>query len=237
MLGSIVDILIFLVGILFVTTSAASLEYFRQLRKAQKEYEQAKEVVEDIIISFNRQIENEAKKLEITAYQVEANSSKVRKVSDEITEVGTHLRTITQQIDTSHKDKEDIKTKLIEMNEKIQTSMESYTELMSKVSNLEQKAGGFQGSKETRINTVIPIRRKRALAPLTRTELAVLEKLVSEGPMTAPKIRNEIKLSREHTARLMKKLYDEGYLERDTSKIPFRYWSKKEMEKLLKNNE
>jgi len=231
-----VDILIFLVGVLLATTLAASLEYFRQLQKTQKEYEQAKEVVEDIVISFNRQIENEARKLEITAYRVEANSLKVAKVSEEITEIGTHLRTLTQQFNTPYKE-EDISAKLIEINEKIETTMESYKELMSKVSNLEQKTESFQGSREPSIDTVIPIRRKRALAPLTKTELAVLEKLVSEGPMTAPKIRNEIKLSREHTARLMKKLYDEGYLERDTSKIPFRYWSKKEMEELLKNNE
>jgi hypothetical protein len=35
----------------------------------------------------------------------------------------------------------------------------------------------------------------------------------------------------------MKKLYEEGYLERDSSKIPFKYGVKKEMEKLLKKAE
>jgi hypothetical protein len=35
----------------------------------------------------------------------------------------------------------------------------------------------------------------------------------------------------------MKKLYENGYLERDTNKIPFRYSIKKEMEKLLKKAE
>jgi hypothetical protein len=35
----------------------------------------------------------------------------------------------------------------------------------------------------------------------------------------------------------MKKLYEEGYLERDTGKIPFKYSVKKEMEKLLKKTE
>jgi len=58
-----------------------------------------------------------------------------------------------------------------------------------------------------------------------------------EGPKTAPEIKDRIRLSREHTARLMKKLYEEGYLERDTSKIPFKYRVKKEMEKLLKKTE
>jgi hypothetical protein len=35
----------------------------------------------------------------------------------------------------------------------------------------------------------------------------------------------------------MKKLYESGYLERDTNKIPFKYSVKKEMEKLLKKTE
>ena len=53
-------------------------------------------------------------------------------------------------------------------------------------------------------------------------------------------MKNRISLSREHTARLMKKLYEKGYLERETGKIPFRYTVKKEMEKFLnstKNNQ
>jgi hypothetical protein len=35
----------------------------------------------------------------------------------------------------------------------------------------------------------------------------------------------------------MKKLYEEGYLERETGNIPFRYTVKKEMEKFLKKAE
>ncbi|MCW4043605.1 MAG: hypothetical protein NWE90_07780, partial [Candidatus Bathyarchaeota archaeon] len=63
------------------------------------------------------------------------------------------------------------------------------------------------------------------------------EILALEGPKIAPQIKEKIELSREHTARLMKKLYEEGYLERDTNKIPFKYYIKKEMEKLLKKSE
>jgi hypothetical protein len=35
----------------------------------------------------------------------------------------------------------------------------------------------------------------------------------------------------------MKKLYESGYLERETGKIPFKYSVKKEMEKLLRKAE
>ena len=69
------------------------------------------------------------------------------------------------------------------------------------------------------------------------TELAVLEIISREVEKTAPEIREKIGLTREHSARLMKKLYKDGYLERDTHKMPYVYRLKKEMEKILKKRE
>ncbi len=57
----------------------------------------------------------------------------------------------------------------------------------------------------------------------TATELQVLTLLASEGPKSAPEIGKTIGRSREHTARMMKKLFQEGYIRRDPSRIPFRY--------------
>ena len=74
---------------------------------------------------------------------------------------------------------------------------------------------------------------RRVLAPIpelgtlpsitTPTELQVLTMLASEGPKSAPEIGRVVGRSREHTARLMKKLYEEGYIRRDQTRIPFRY--------------
>jgi predicted HTH transcriptional regulator len=87
---------------------------------------------------------------------------------------------------------------------------------------------------ETKIETAIPIKRERALAPLTETELHVLEIIAEGGEKTAPEIKDLIKLTREHSARLVKKLYEEGYLERSTEKTPYAYRVKEEMLKILK---
>jgi len=57
----------------------------------------------------------------------------------------------------------------------------------------------------------------------TPTELQVLTLLANEGPKSAPEIGRAVARSREHTARLMKKLYEEGYIRRDQTRIPFRY--------------
>jgi DNA-binding MarR family transcriptional regulator len=74
---------------------------------------------------------------------------------------------------------------------------------------------------------------RRILAPVpslgtlpsitTPTELQVLTMLANEGPKSAPEIGQAVGRSREHTARLMKKLYEEGYIRRDQTRIPFRY--------------
>jgi predicted HTH transcriptional regulator len=115
--------------------------------------------------------------------------------------------------------------------------------LKNKLASLEEelhKLAAAPPQQELKTETtlpVIPIRRDKALASLTETEVAVLEFLSTEGPKTAPEIKEKVQLSREHTARLMKKLYEDGYVERETDKLPFKYRVKAEMEKLLKKPE
>ena len=127
--------------------------------------------------------------------------------------------------------------KLGEIDKKVRDAVASQKALTPRISDIEERTRQFSVGPEKGVEAVIPIRREKALAPLTETELSVLEILALEGPKTAPEIKDKIKLSREHTARLMKKVYEEGYVERDTGKIPFKYRIKKEMEKLLKKTE
>jgi DNA-binding MarR family transcriptional regulator len=60
------------------------------------------------------------------------------------------------------------------------------------------------------------------LARLTPTEKAVLE-LLARGPRAAPEIGRFVAKSREHTGRLMKSLFDEGFVERETHRQPYVY--------------
>lgn len=48
-------------------------------------------------------------------------------------------------------------------------------------------------------------------------------KLLAEGPKTSRQIETVIGRSREHTARLMKKLFELGYVTRDTTTKPYTY--------------
>ena len=61
------------------------------------------------------------------------------------------------------------------------------------------------------------------LAALTPTERLTLDILRAEGSVAAPELGKRLKKSREHTSRLMKKLYMEGYVNRESNRTPFRY--------------
>jgi hypothetical protein len=61
------------------------------------------------------------------------------------------------------------------------------------------------------------------LAALTPTERRTLEILRVDGTKGAPELSTRLKKSREHTSRLMKKLYMEGYVTRESNRAPFRY--------------
>jgi archaellum component FlaC/DNA-binding CsgD family transcriptional regulator len=229
-------------------TVGTSIEYYRQIRRAQKEYEKARNFVEDIVLSFNRELKRETDRLELITLKVEGSSAKAD--------------TSLKKIDTVEKRIAPFEEQFGAINRSIAQSMQTNTNILSGLSSLELKIKDIEGSQETlkaKISVieeqvqkilltppettseppmgVMPIKRDKAMAALTDTEIIVLEMLAKEGSKTAPEIKERVQLSREHTARLMKKLYEEGYLEREAGKIPFRYSIKKEMENLMKKAE
>jgi hypothetical protein len=231
---------------LLTATVAASVEYYRQIRKAQKEYEKARDFVEDIVLSFNRELKREADKVDLITFKVEGNSAKADTSLKKIDNVEKRIKPFEEQISV-------ITQKLS------QTFSQNNTSILSGLTGLELKIKDIEATQETlrlkivgfedqiQKNTVVPseigknlpitLKRDKTMAALTDTEIAVLEMLSKEGAKTAPEIKERVHLSREHTARLMKKLYEEGYLEREAGKIPFRYTIKKEMENLMQKAE
>jgi DNA-binding MarR family transcriptional regulator len=234
------DFVTVLLGVLLAATVAASVEYYRQIRKAQKEYEKARGVVEDIVLSFNRELKREADKLDVIAFKIEGNLAKADTSLKKVDTLEKRMAPIENQIGTisqvASQSSTNILSGLTGLELKIKDIEASHETLKVKIAGFEEQIQKFNIAPEIS-EPVIHIRRDKAMAALTDTEIAVLEMLSSEGPKTAPEIKERVKLSREHTARLMKKLYEEGYLEREVGKIPFRYSIKKEMEKLLKKPE
>ena len=148
---------------------------------------------------------------------------------------------IVVKVDELGKQTDGLASKLVGVSEVQNLLVKDIDEVKTRLGDLkkaqETVEKHFAEIPEARIETVIPIKREHALEPLTGTELRVLEFIAEAGEKTAPEIRDLTKLTREHSARLVKKLYEEGYLERDVTKAPFKYRVKDEMLKILRKSE
>jgi len=235
--NGVIEVLLTLIGVLLAATIGAAVEYYRQLRKAQKEYEKARNVVEDIVLSFNRELKREADRLELVAYKVEGSTSKADTSLKKVDSIEQKIAPIESKMKVIAENNESVLSKIAEVDTKTQSIEAAHQTLRTKIIELDEQVQKLSAVPEIPIEPVIPIRRDKAMSALTDTEVIVLEMLSAEGPKTAPEIKDRVKLSREHTARLMKKLYEKGYLERETGKIPFRYSVKTEMKNFLNKAE
>jgi DNA-binding MarR family transcriptional regulator len=71
-------------------------------------------------------------------------------------------------------------------------------------------------------DTRVGVLTEDTLAKLTPTERGVLE-LLADGGKAAPEIGRLVAKSREHTARLMKSLFEQGFVEREANRQPYEY--------------
>ncbi len=224
-------------AILLLVTSAVGIKYYRLMRKARFEYEKAAGVVEEIVRSFKRELRRDNEKLDSIGFKIEDNSARIDAAARRVEDVDRRLPQLDKQLAAFSDVTQKSGVALTETGNKILALSQEHETLKTKIAALQDQIEKLSVLPEVRPEPVIPIRRDKAMAALTDTEVSVLEMLAAEGAKTAPEIKERVQLSREHTARLMKKLYEEGYLERETGKIPFRYNVKSEMEKFLNKPE
>ena len=218
--------------LLFVTT-VASIIYYKEIRKVQRKYEEAKGIVSDVVISFNADMERERQELSVLSNKMGSLLSENKHIQKKIESHSNQMRKLATKTEVLELDPQ-LSSRLEELQKNVESLMDSHKRIDSRVTKIEQVEPQTSAPQETKMKTAIPIRRDKALASLTPTELEVLEVLAKEGRKTAPEIKERINLTREHTARLMKNLYVRGYLERRTEKIPYSYSIKDEMLKILK---
>jgi DNA-binding MarR family transcriptional regulator len=247
---------------LLATTAIAAFEYYRQIRLTHKEYIKARDFVEDIVLSFDRELKRESYKFDSMTTKVEGSQTtaqasykkaenierKVEPLESQLEALSASYQKITREIDhtiaENIQNNNNIISGLSGLAEKLKDIESTQETLRSRIAGFEEEIHKLSVARisqpEFKNEVGLPpilIKRDKALGALTDTEIVVLEMLSKEGAKTAPEIKERVHLSREHTARLMKKLYEEGYLEREAGKIPFRYSIKKEMEALLQKAE
>lgn len=230
------DILLSTTVVLLLVTISASLLYYRRIKSVRQEYEKAREVVSDIVVGVDSQFRRQDNRMLLMIQEIKGTVLENKKVVKKVEEHEIRLLDLNNQLGEVPQIEEKFSGHLKEMRSEVEEIKAAQEKMLQKIVAIEKLKQEVYVP-ETNIEAAIPIKKERALAPLTETELTVIEIISKEGEKTAPEIKEKVGLTREHTARLMKKLYKDGYLERDTHKMPYVYRLKEEMQKILKKRE
>ena len=125
---------------------------------------------------------------------------------------------------------EGVLNRLEVLEQEVKSLSEALKGLEAKVSHVER---ALKTVPEAQRAVAKPPAGALTLEGLTPTEVRILRILASEGPMTASVLRERVGRSREHVSRLLKKLYDRGFIERDVSEIPYRYAVRDKVKEML----
>ena len=202
---------------LFIVTIVASYIFYQRIKMAQTEYEDSKGIIRNITSGFTRQVkrmESDLDRLEREALQTRYMASEAIKASS-----GDNEATLAGL------------EKVKELSERVDGIEESIDAMKKDLSKLASQPRVIvpQGP----VDAPIPVQGEDILQTLTETELEVLKMIVDFGEGTVPEIKEQIQKTREHTARLLKKLYDKGFIDRNTNSMPYRYSIRKEIRDLI----
>ncbi len=227
-----IDILVGIYIFLFISTSSMALYYYYRIRQTSKEYLKAKKAINDVIISFNKELRSQEEKVKEIS---EKNDQKIIKILDSITKIEPKIVDLENRLKKIEESNEKIVQEQEILKRQINFARKHDAEPLKDVMLTSVATDGK--SSDVTVTPPIQLRKEKALSSLTDTEIRILKLLANYGERTAVQIRDEIRLTREHTARLMKKLFISGYIERQTEKTPYTYRLKKEMEGLLSSDE
>jgi multidrug efflux pump subunit AcrB len=210
--------LVFTTLALFLVTIVASYIFYQRIKMAQGEYEDSKDAVKNITFGFTRQVkrmETDLDRIEREALQAKYMASEAissKQGDSEATLAGLEkVKELSGRVDV------------------IEESIETMRKDLSKLASQPRMVVPVQNP----VDAPIPVHGEDILQGLTDTELEVLKMIVDFGEGTVPEIKDHINKTREHTARLLKKLYDKGFIDRNTSGMPYRYSIRKEIRDLI----
>ena len=209
--------LFFATACLFAVTVAASFIYYQRIKRAQEEYESSRDVVRSITLGFTQQLV----KLGRSIMNLERDASDARSIASEAMKVSQ------EAMDTANENDGE-RQRLADRIAETEMTLTGMKEEMQKLSRRPAVAPA-----RVEVDAAIPLEQEDVLDQLTPTELEVLALIEEMGEGSVPQIRERIDKTREHTARLLKKLFERGFIDRNTSGMPYRYHIRKEIKELI----
>ncbi len=205
--------LVYITLALFLVTVVASYIFYQRIKMAQGEYEDSKDSVRNITFGFTRQV----KRMESGLDRIERDALQAKYMASEA------LNAKQGNSEATLAGLEKVK-ELSDRVDNIEESIETMKKDLSKLASQPRV-----GVPPSAVDAPIPVQGEDILQGLTDTELEVLKMIVDFGEGSVPEIKEHINKTREHTARLLKKLYDKGFIDRNTSSMPYRYSIRKEI--------
>jgi DNA-binding MarR family transcriptional regulator len=204
---------------LFFITVSASILFYKRIKLAQSEYDDSKIIIRNITYGFTK----EAKRLEKDIHLLEIKVNEARMIANQA---------LSNKVESkiTLNDLEVIKV----LSDRIDNLDEYLVQMKSELQKVANQPKTIISRKD--VEAPIPVKSESILQRLTDTELEVLIMIIEMGEGTVPQIRENIGKTREHTARLLKKLYDNGFIDRNTSGMPYRYSIRKEIKDLIQDN-
>jgi hypothetical protein len=208
---------IFSAASLLAITLIASFIYYGQIKKAQVEYEESKDIVRNITLGFSKRIAGITRALRL----MEEDTAEARLSAKEA------LRTGSEALEVTKKGLEETKI----LSERIKNTEKTLESMKADLQRLVE--GKRIPLQDVAVEAPIPVMQDRIIEQLTETEFSVLAIIDELGEGSVPDIKERIQKTREHTARLLKKLYERGYIDRSTSSMPYRYYIRKEIKEIV----
>jgi septal ring factor EnvC (AmiA/AmiB activator) len=215
--------------IFFIVITVLAYKQYYKILDAKKEYDEAKQLVSNIVLTFRKRVDERNIQVDNILYDVEELQSSIEKRKKNENNFQDNINDIIKSMTSVFTINKKLVDKLVFINTKID-------ELKATDKILYNSLESFKKEQKESLQKPIlnlPPNQRKSFVKLTRTERQIIKILLSEGAKTAPKIMEELNKTREHTSRLMKKLWQEGYIERDTNSIPFIYRPTKELKKRI----
>ena len=225
-------------GVIFVL-SGIVFYYLRSYRNklilVEKEYQNAKKIIRDIVITLKRRQEDHENKIDDILYNIEELSSRIVLLDSSIEDQNKKVFSVDEGVKTALIANAKLSQRLLDMDEVLRFGVISRKELSETLPSIEKK--GTTRRREVKASLQSPVWNESVLDGLTDTEKQILTILVKEGEKTAPEIEKIIDKTREHTSRLMKKLFRAGYVNRNTHKTPYVYKVNNNLSEVINSEE
>jgi len=217
---TIIDLLSVAVLVFILSVGYKALKAFKQSKQAVTETASILEVIVNALTS-----------------RIKASESLVEGLQERIDGANQRSTTLEAEQSNLRTDYLQVLQRLEEILSNDRRMMIELDQLRISLVNIQQKETETKKTFGQANRSPLPMSSGDVLSTLTPTEHHTLDILAREGPKAAPELGRRMRKSREHMARLLKKLYLEGYVDRESNHTPFRYKLNEKIASYLKSDQ